>query len=134
MSLDDEYQKNSNFVEDISIEDNSYYDNEDVELLEQIEHYNVDDFMQYHKTRAILENEWQDNFETILKPKIECLFDDFKEINKNGKLLYKAEEIHKDDLVHIVRFHLKKEHNTDIFKKYPKYTRSFLDFLDKQIK
>lgn len=112
----------------------SYYDNEDLDLLEQIQHYDVNDFMMFNKTKEVLENEWEDKFNSSIEPKIENLFDYFKNLNHTGKILYKADDNHRRELVELVRYHIKKEYDTDIFKKYPKYARSFISFLDKQIK
>ena len=112
----------------------THYDQEDLNLLEQIQPFTVRDYMSYDKTRELLDNEWRNTFDTKLTPLIEQTFVECQERNRESTFLYKAQDPHLTDLIELIRFHTVREYDVDFFKKYPKYTRSFLEYLDKQIK
>lgn len=112
----------------------THYDEEDLNLLEQIQPFTVRDYMTYPKTRELLDNEWTNRFDTQLTPLIEQCFVECQERNRESHFFYKTQDPHLTDLIELVRFHTVREYDVEFFKQYPKYTRSFLEYLDKQIK
>jgi hypothetical protein len=97
---------------------------EEVELLEQyekIKHFTLDDYMECKETRTLLLNEWEEHFNENLKNKIMEIFDEhYHSLNQElSNVFFRADENHSIDLVSLVRFHLKKNYSTNIFKENP---------------
>jgi hypothetical protein len=92
-----------------------------LEKWETIKHYTIQDYMKCHETKQLLIEHWEERFNKQLEEKILEVFKYHFEYLKGNcsNVLYRADEIHGNDLLCLVKHHLVKDYSLDIFKDNP---------------
>lgn len=94
------------------------YDPIDISIIED---YSLDDYFSCPETRNLLLDDWDDEFDCYIRKPIIDLFHIETTLLKQcfSNTMYKAVDEHAEDLVDIIKYHIKKEYSTDIFTENP---------------
>ena len=110
-----------------------YYDDDNEEHvskkdIEMIDNFTIKDYFSCQHTKNILLDQWSDEFYNNLEESIK----ENMEINKqyltnNGtNILYKLNDNHVEELLNIIKYHVKKGYDDSIFKEYPQLAKPLI--------
>ncbi len=98
----------------------------------KISHLKLQDYLDCKETFNILNNEWEYKLEDELEPEVDKIFNDyfnhFKE--EDCKLFKRASSIHCVDFNNMIKHHLVRDYNLEIFKDEPSLAKPLLNSLD----
>lgn len=124
---DKEYEYNSS--DDITPEEEYI-----LKKWETIKDYTIQDYMKCSKTRELLIEEWEERFNKQLEERILDVFNYHFEYLKGNtsNVLYRADKIHGNNLVSLVKHHLVRNYSLDIFKENPDLADPLIYFYKKR--
>lgn len=113
--------KSSNEYNYFSEEENHEIALAKLNLWKQIKHFTLDDYFSCDETKEIIQNQWNDKYYYTMEENINTLFNsavnDFQSSNTN--ILLRADKIHGTYLLDLIKHHVKREYDLDIFKRDP---------------
>lgn len=106
-------------------------DNNDKEY-SRISHLTLSDYLDCNHTKKIIKDEWNERVRDDLECDICDLFNEYYELfrDDNTKLFKRASSIHEVDLFMLVKHHLVRNYNLDVFKENPSLANPLLNSLD----
>jgi hypothetical protein len=110
-----------------------YYDDDieeqiskkDIELIDK---FTIKDYFSCQHTRNILLDQWSDDFYNNLEESIKENMEINKQYltNKSTNILYKLDDNHVDELLNIIKYHVKKDYDISIFNEYPQLAKPLI--------
>ena len=113
-----------------------YYSDEEYDTSKEyskISHLQLQDYLECRETFNILNNEWTYKLESELEPEVDKIFNDYFEHFKNEDcdFLKRATTTHAVDFYHMIKHHLVRDYNMDIFKDDPSLAKPLINSIDK---
>jgi hypothetical protein len=98
-----------------------YQETEHTKENELLNSFTLDDYLKCKFTKDIIQNEWDQNVEKDIQQKLYDKISKHKHdlTDKSYNTLYKMNNYHIENLFDIVKYHLKVDYSTNIFKENP---------------
>jgi len=119
----------SDYEHDISDNEEFIGDNN---ISKQIQAFTVRDYLKCKETRDILVNDFYEKFEENIETSMKDLFLNFY-YALNGKFsgaLYRADEEHVEDFLSLLKYHIRKDYNINLFKENPELAKPLIEQIE----
>jgi len=117
-----------------NISDDEYdSDDYDVKEFNKIKHLSLEDYLDCPQTNAILKSEWEDQLTEKIEDKVEDFFQKYYDYFKHAdtRLFSRAKTHHSSDLFSLVKHHLIRDYNLEIFKSNPTLAQPLVNSIDR---